>query len=166
MNFKISILACLVILLGGCAGQKFLPTSTQVQHNQYGSLVHVGRRLQPTLSGELIALDSNHVFVLSTKTNTCTATPFNQISQVSVKYATKKDGAPIILLYSVLFPISHGLFAPISILVNSIASSAIVSNAYTYKNLPRVKLNMFARFPQGIPPNLDINKIKLPTAMK
>ncbi len=166
MNFKISFLACLVILLGGCAVQKFLPNSTQVQHNRYGALVKVERRQQPTLSGELIALDSNHVFVLSAKRNMGTVIPFNQILRVSVKYATKKDGAPIILLYSVLIPISHGWFAPLSLLVNSIASSEIVSNAYTFRNLPREKLNMFARFPQGIPSNLDINKIGWPTAMK
>lgn len=149
-----------------CALPNYLPISSRLQMNPYGSFIQVEQNSLPTITGELIALDSTNLFVLSSATYRCTAIPLNKVASIKIKYAKKEGGAGIIAVYSLLFPISHGWFFPVSFLVNILTSSAIISNAYSMHNIPRAKLKMFARFPQGLPPNIDITEIKRALATK
>ncbi|MEO6130332.1 MAG: hypothetical protein ABIQ02_00685 [Saprospiraceae bacterium] len=166
MNYKLSIVVCLVIFVGGCSVPNYIPKSSVIQNYPYGALVHVTNKKLVTMDGELIAIDSNQLILLSALTNKCISIPVAQIAGVSIKFAKMENGAGIILAYSILFPLSHGAFFLLSAPINSIVSSVILRQAYTFKNLPREKLKMFARFPQGIPPNVDINRISLPIGLK
>ena len=62
-----------------------------------------------------------------------------------------------------LMSIGHGLFGVISLPINVLATNGITKSKYTLKypdNMSWDKIQKFARFPQGIPKNIDLKEIQ------
>jgi|GEM_PF-437536 len=173
----------LAVILGSCGSIKYLPNSAEIDMNQYGSFIKVSKKTTGiSFSGELLALDSNNIFVLiDSLPNISKRTviiPIAEVANFKLQYAnTSQYGWTIpagIILPLIPFPDPddqssimpfHGFFALLTIPVNLIVTIAITAAAqkqfkYTNKNISIDQLRMFARFPQGIPPNIDIAKIK------
>ncbi len=103
--------------------------------------------------------------------------PINDVKRFKLRYARPKHYGwtiPIGIILP-LIPFTdpdgggrmpfHGFFALLSIPVNLIVTIAVTKageNAFKYndKNMTYDKLKMFARFPQGVPTNIDLASIK------
>lgn len=151
--------------MSSCASlPKYLPKTDNIDVNQYGSFIKV-HTLDKSVKGELIAVDSVRIIVLShkkhiTKINNI---PIERIKYFKLFYARSKKYGWTIPLYAIS-TVSHGYWLLFSAPLNIIATTAVASsgqNDFTYnkKTITYKELKMFARFPQGIPPNVDINKI-------
>jgi hypothetical protein len=166
MKNKTGLLALLLILLGGCnAGlPKYLPSADQLGVNEHGSYISLSMQDGPGLQGELIAIDTDSIVVLEKSTQSCVVMPVSGIKRYSLYYAQPKNYAWTIPLYS-LVTISHGWFMIISFPVNLISTSIIYregKNAYRYRanEISYESLKMFARFPAGLPPGIDLASIR------
>ena len=170
MKNKVTILVLLAIIMSSCTTPAYLPSSDRIDVNQSGSYIKVSRKSNENIEasafvkGELIAIDSNNMVVLSAKTNSCIAVPMNDVKRFELKYARGKHYGWTIPVFS-LASIAHGLFGIFTIPVNLIVTTAVTlsgENAFIYKgkNITYDQLKMFARFPQGIPSNIDLESIK------
>ena len=165
MRTKLIIIAWIAIISGGCATPKFLPSSNKIDVNQYGSYIKLIPKKGRKVEGELIAIDSNKIIVI-TISGKLVSTPINQLKRFYLTYAKPKHYGWTIPVYS-LATISHGFVAIISLPINLIVTISVTvsgEQAFTYnkKKLTYDQLKMFARFPQGIPDNIDTAKIKYP----
>jgi len=166
MKTKTGFLALLVFLLSGCniGLPKYLPTPDQLGVNEYGSYISITMQQGSTLHGELIAVDNDSIVVLKKSTNACIVMPVSGVKRFSLNYAQPKNYGWAIPLYSLL-TISHGWFMIFSFPVNLIATAIIYSegkNAFRYRTheISLESLKMYARFPDGIPPGIDLAGIK------
>jgi hypothetical protein len=178
MLIRSSIVLLAAVLLGGCAASyapdDWLPEADMVQEEQYGAWisltpVNANPRLKTKyvlISGEFIGADSNYVYVLG---GSIQAVPADSITRSVLELAdTDRELYPAWGLLGALSTISHGFFLvfslPTWIITGSIISSnEVSSNRYEEENPPKEywsRLLKFSRFPQGMPPGLDLNKLK------
>ena len=163
MKTNIFILGLFLVLLNSCSTPSYLPSSDQIDVNEYGSHIRF-RTSYSNIEGELIAIDSTEITVLLAEKRTCVTFPLNEVNLFKLSYAQPKHYGRKIPVYT-LATIAHGfwliLTAPLNLIV-TISVSASGENAFTYSdnNMTYDKLRMFARFPQGIPPNIDLESIK------
>jgi hypothetical protein len=163
---KINIaLGLLIIFFSGCSSSRYyLPSSDKIDVNEYGSYIRIRQKTPPSVSGELIAIDSNKIVVLTEETKICTTVLVNDVEHFTLRYAKQKNYGWTVPLY-MLATLTHGFFAiytlPASVIV-TVSVSILDDNSFKYtdKNMTYDKLGMFARFPQGIPPNIDLASIK------
>jgi hypothetical protein len=136
--------------------------------NEYGSYIAIRSRKGGLVAGELIAIDSTHIVVLPDPKRKipqpCVSFPVNNVRQFTVQYAKNKNYSLTIPLYT-LATLGHGFFSILTAPVNVIVTGAVTASAknefrYRKKQITFKELPMFARFPQGIPPNIDIASIK------
>jgi hypothetical protein len=164
MKTNVAIYAFLLALLCGCNSQKQLPKSSQIDVFQYGSYIEVHLHKSSTIKGELIALDSNEIVVLNKKTKICEKIALEKVKSFNLKYANSPNYGPSVPLLSLL-TLSHGYYMLITLPLNLIVTMSVTLSgeygfSYSHKDMTYEKLKMFARFPQGIPPNIDIEDIK------
>ncbi|MDH5599013.1 MAG: hypothetical protein OEY34_07810 [Cyclobacteriaceae bacterium] len=156
-------LGCL-LLLGSCASPKYMPSYDKIDVSEYGSYIKIrGNNIEMT-AGELIAIDKGNFIILSEKERKCVSIPLREVNNYTLKYAQPKHYGWTIPVFSVV-SLGHGLLALISLPVSLSTTSAVTASgetAFTYnkKSIPIKKLNQFARFPQGIPPNISLEMIK------
>ena len=164
MKNKIILTGLLAIIISSCTSPRYLPSSDKIDINQNGSYINIIPKTTANIDGELIAIDSNKIVVLSEATNKCMTVQINDVERFTLQYAKPKHYGWTIPVYT-LATIGHGalliLTAPINFIV-TILVTASGENAFQYsdKNMTYDKLKMFARFPQGIPPNIDLASIK------
>ncbi|MBN2482103.1 MAG: hypothetical protein JXB19_10205 [Bacteroidales bacterium] len=137
----------------------------------------VNRVTGRTIRGELIEAGMERLIVL-TDSNSMKKTvqvPLSSIKNYKIRYAQPKKvynwAIPIFSLVFTLFPVwntaegsympFHGYYFAFSVPVNLIATIyAAASNVntvqYNTKRMPYEELKKFARFPQGIPPGIDV----------
>jgi hypothetical protein len=154
----------MAVIICSCSTPGYLPKSDDIDVNQYGSYITVLHKSGKYTRGELIAIDSNRLIILSSPGKNIPETPeivpIAGISHFSVKYAKPKHYGWSIPVYT-LATIGHGVFligtAPINLIV-TIAVTAGGENSFEYseREMTYEKLKMFARFPQGIPPDVNI----------
>lgn len=118
------------------------------------------------VKGELIAVDSIRLVVLvrTKEIPQSVIVPISEISSFKIRYARPKNYLWTIPLFT-LSTVAHGIFlvitAPINLIVTTnVTVSGAFSFTYSDKKMTDDKLKMFARFPQGIPPNIDISSIR------
>lgn len=164
MKIKIIITGLFAIIISSCTSPRYLPSSDKIDVNEYGSYISITRKKTSNIDGELIAIDSNKIIVLTENTKKCVTVPVNEVERFSLRYAKPKNYEWTIPVYT-LSTISHGnyiiLTAPVNLIV-TISVTVAGKNAFKYsdKNMTYDKLKMFARFPQGIPTNIGIESIK------
>lgn len=156
----------LLALCGGCfrtsAPPDFLPTVQQATREAYGGWIRVDDRNDRRIEGELLAATQDTLHVLST--SGWVAMPVDQV-RVATLTAYDLSIRPIAAwgVVGMVSTISHGFFliltAPIWIITSS-AAAASASRAPRIRTAEPVRLASFARFPQGLPPDIDRKAIR------
>jgi hypothetical protein len=164
MKTKIALIGLLIIFFSSCTSPRYLPTSDKIDVNEYGSYIKISHKTTSNIDGELIAIDSNKIIVLTEDTKKCVAVPVSEVKHFSLRYAKSKHYGWSIPLFAV-YPFMHGWYSiftmPIHLIVTiSVTASGESAFKYSDKNMTYEKLRMFARFPQGTPPNVDLTSIK------
>jgi hypothetical protein len=170
MKTKIVLIGILAILMYGCTPVEYLSTSDQIDVNPYGSRIIIQRTAGPAIKGELISIAGSNLIVLkdidSNKRSerTTVTIPINEIKSYSVQYAKSKSYWWSIPVFT-LATIAHGwwliITAPVNLLVTGIVTTTGATDfQYKSQNMTYEELKKFARFPQGIPENIDITSIK------
>jgi len=163
MKTKIIATILLVFFLSSCRLALYLPSSDTIDENEYGSYIKIIHKTKSNIYGELIAIDSNNIIVLSDDSEKCEIVSLSDVEQFTLKYANSTNYGWTIPIYT-LATIGHGWLliftAPINLIV-TISINIHGSNAFKYsdKNMTFEKLKMFARYPQGIPSHIDIDSI-------
>ncbi|HRH34090.1 MAG TPA: hypothetical protein PKY12_03485 [Catalimonadaceae bacterium] len=157
----------IVLMLGSCQSIGFLPKPRQVGVWPYGGMI-VGRDSAQTLvRGELIAIDSGKIYVLTQKSNSPNRTleiyPIGKFHFHKLQYANKTDRMSLAIPISIVASFAGGYFAVFTIPINLATTRAVSASGkrdyeYTEKNRP-ANLQAFARFPQGIPKGISLSDI-------
>ena len=186
-------LACAALACAGSIGcgatlapRHWLPTAREAQREGYGGWITArtehGATLQ-TLSGELLAISDDSVLVL-TSGGAVGAALADVRSATLEAYDTQSGDVGKMTLAGAVTSISTGagllLVAPLWIVTGTIATSAIAARGrHEVREADRagsgagetrgnraswMELRLFARFPQGIPPGLDVSRLELAPA--
>lgn len=164
MRIRIIIIGCLSLFICSCTSPRYLPSSETIDVNAYGSYIRINTNKTGNISGELISIDSTTIVVLKQSLNKCVSVLIKDVHRFSLRYAKPKQYGWTIPVYT-LSTIIHGSMlvftAPINLMVTiGVTMSSEDAFQYNEKNLSYEKLKMFARFPQGIPHNIDVASIK------
>ncbi|MCC6815267.1 MAG: hypothetical protein IT267_02525 [Saprospiraceae bacterium] len=164
MKTKIFILGLIVIMVSSCISKKYLPTSKKIDVNEYGSFIIIRYKKTSRTSGELIAVDSSTIVVLAEKTKKCMSVFVRDVDYFSLRFANPRNYGWTIPIYIIL-PFIHGSFSVLTIPIHLITTISLTATGessviYTNKEISYEKLRMFARFPQGIPQEIDQTSIK------
>jgi hypothetical protein len=160
------ICAAALALLAACASttapQNWLPNAAETQIQGFGSWISLtidGDTLKTTLDGELIAIEQHTVLVL-----TCDSLfAVNQEEISAAKLTSYYSGASLLALWTVLGVLStpsHGWFmgltVPLWVITGSVSSAGqSYAPQKKYPKLSWYELRQYARFPQGLPPEVD-----------
>ena len=163
MKTKLLFIVVISLFAFSCSSPKYLPTSDKIDVNEFGSYINVSMKKGERIDGELIAIDSNKIVVLSSTEKKCLLVSVKEIKRFTLQYAQPKQYGWTIPVF-LLSTISHGFFSIFTVPVNlivTISSTSSGNSAFKYKSksMNYQKLKMFARFPQGIPSNIPIESI-------
>ncbi|MBK8981610.1 MAG: hypothetical protein IPM38_04635 [Ignavibacteria bacterium] len=169
MKTKLAATVIAALMLSSCSySPDYLPESEEIDVNQYGSYISLYRNEKETIRGELIAVDSIKFIVLSkpedSPVKTIKIIPVKEVSKYYLKYADGVSYGGAIPLFT-LASLVHGYMAVITLPINLLVTIAIASSgesAFTYgdEEIKITDLKMFARFPQGLPPGIEVRGIK------
>ncbi len=164
MKNKIILTGLLIFILSSCSSLIYLPSSEKINVNENGSFIRINSQTKSSIEGELISIDSNNIIILNAKKNLCETIPLKDVNRFNLRYAKPKHYGWTIPT-AIILPAIHGVYSLFTIPINLIVTISVTSsgeNAFTYnkKNITFDKLKMFARFPQGLPSNIDIANIK------
>jgi hypothetical protein len=142
----------------------YVPGAESLTESVHGSYLVLESKDGNHISGELIAVDSSGVVLLSSREKKCVTVPRNSIAWYSLHYAKAKNYSWTIPVYS-LFTLSHGIFLVFTLPLNLITTSSITNGGirsyrYTKKNFTLDQMKDFARFPQGIPAGVSVGEIR------
>jgi len=167
-NIIISLIITAALICSSCSTAAFLPTTSRIVDNQYGSYIDVQLIDTRSLKGELIAVTPNVLYVLRNDEDSerLDSATLDQIKNFSIRYAKSK-----VANYGWMIPVSaaitltHGFFLLLSMPINLITTSIVTITAgdsyvIKKKDISWYNLNKFARFPQGIPDNVRLEDIK------
>ncbi|MBS3770960.1 MAG: hypothetical protein KGY70_14755 [Bacteroidales bacterium] len=154
----------LAFILSNCTYPKYLPKRDNIGVSEYGSYIKVKRTAGKKIRGELLVIDTTGINVLtnSHSKNKVVFIPIKEIRRFKLKYAKPSAYWWTIPVYS-LASIGHGAFLIFSLPINLAVTVTTTTNSnsvYNYNDLTYKELKMFARFPQGIPQNIDISDIE------
>ena len=168
MKIKIIILGVIAFYISGCYSPAYLPSSDDIDVNQYGSYINISCKNGPDVSGELLSIDTLSILILTPgkddTTHIISKVNVENISSFSLRYAKPHQYGWSICLVPLL-PLVHGWYsvftAPINLIVTiSVTVGGSTSFKYNNKDMPLDKLKMFARFPQGVPSNIDLKYLR------
>ena len=151
----------LLALSGSCfrttAPSSYLPTAAEATRDAYGGWIRVQNRDDTQVEGELLAATVDTLHVLSF--GGWLAMPVAQVRVATLTaFRVPLDGIIIWGALGGLSTISHGfvliLTAPTWIVASSLAGAS-ASKAPRVRSVDPAKLAPFARFPQGLPPDID-----------
>lgn len=149
----------LLVFLSSCSAPQYVPKVEEVPFSAHGSHIEVQKNTKATIEGELIAVDVTGLTVLTDASKQLHIVSFEDIEKFKLSYAQPNSYAWTIPVYT-LSTLSHGVLlmitAPANIAITSVVT-ARGANAFTYNQtvISYEDLRMFARFPQGIPPNIE-----------
>jgi len=164
MKNKTFLLGLLILIMSSCSVPAYLPSFDQIDVSERGSHIRLVHKTKSNIEGELISIDNNEIVVLVDDVEKCMTVPVSEVKRFSLRYAQPKNYDWTIPVFT-LATLSHGWFLFLSAPVNLIVTISVTvagENAFKYsdKNMTYDQLRMFSRFPQGIPPNIDIADIK------
>lgn len=166
-------LIIIILLLNSCASMHHahLPKVKEIDTDFYGGYIDIlikpGVKINKKkhVKGELIAIDDSKmlVYMVNIKNPKITEVNLKDIKFFKIYYAKGTNYAVTSLLP--VSTITHGIGLLLTLPVN-IAGVLYVNissqDDFTYnkKNIKLDQLKMFARFPQGLPPNVKLEDIK------
>ena len=160
------LIIIIIMMLVGCSAPSYVPEPSLVNINTRGAYISIDLTVRGVrnVKGELIAVSEEYIYVLRSKEGN------KQVDSVNVKlvrdydcrFAQPKGFGWTIPVFT-LATISHGWFAFITMPINFI-SAVIINNGpdydYSQRKLPIDLLNRYARFPQGLPPGIDLKELE------
>lgn len=163
----------LIILLGlgglsiSCSTPDYLPTPAETTSFVHGSRLIVRISEDKTIRGELIEVNPNTLMLMENRQDTRVRTvPKDRIEwiyiMVALTYNERKTVESLTTLNSIL-PLGHGLFGIATLPINWAVSANRRNNFYRIRYPEGIawdELHRFARFPQGLPPNVDPLQIR------
>lgn len=166
MKTKIILILLISTILFSCVPYTpaYLPSSNQIDLSKYGSFIKLEYKDSLYYEGELIAIDNKNLIILTESEGKCESIPLKGLARFVLYSAVPKDYGVFVPLYSIL-TFSHGLFGIFTLPINLITTISVAiggRNAYRYtdNNITVQELKMYARFPQGVPPNVKLDEIK------
>ncbi len=177
----IFLITAIVILFGNCSSIKYLPSEDNPGDSPYGAFIRLRIKTLNYVEGELIAVDSANIyllrqfsFIFAEDYQKLDTIPLQTVHSYRLRYINASNTAGLFLggIGLPLIPFSvpgnsgfmpfHGFFAVITVPVNIITIARMQNDLFTYndRQLPISKLYKYARFPQGIPENVDIEAIE------
>lgn len=165
MKTKLLILSWALFALSSCKLSSHLPKMSELGKYPYGAYIKVKGQSNHDISGELITAGDKELVIRDPNTGLCNVFAVKSIRKFKLYFALS-DNAYIwpMPAYSI-FAALHGYLGVFTIPINIIATSIIygVSKTgfrYTEKNLPVNQLFLYARYPQGLPPNITLRDIR------
>ena len=160
---------CVVVIVSGCfrttAPKGWLPTAEKAQQDAYGGWIKLDftTGVTPnTVHGELIAATSDSVHVLSSDSLVVVPTA-SVIAGTLTAYDAQHGALRWWTVLGGLSTLSHGfglvLSAPVWAVAGSMATAS-GSKAPRVESTDPTLLRMYARFPQGLPPGLDVRSLR------
>lgn len=165
MKIKNYLFVLLVLLISSsCYNYKYIPQVNKYNDSVNGSFIFVKLKNSESYKGELIATDTNFVYVFDKKEEMCYRFNKEKIDTYTVRIARSFNSS---LIGGVLVPFSflHGFGLIISLPINlaTYLSLKLTSRSiFQYKpnELPMSELDTYARFPQGFPNGITFKDIK------
>lgn len=172
------ILSILFISIQSCAGTlpKYVPKYEDLHKSAYGAFIELEMDDSSEITGELIAIDNDYIYVLSDISDSNSSKDFTKIEKKVTKFSTEKmrgfkinyaqdRNYNLLFLSSLIVTYFHGKYIILTLPLNLIGMGIIThsgSTAFelTNKDLTLNELKMYARFPQGIPKPLLIDLVK------
>ena len=155
-----------MLVVQACSSPKGLPKPEQLGYHTKGGHINVKMIAGGKYSGELIASYPDKLFVLLASENDTSLqeVSWDDVKSFALYYAEGKNQNWRIPVYS-LATIFHGFFLIFTLPVNLVSTSIMAyasRNEYSFReeHLPREKIQMFARFPQGIPDGVSKENIR------
>ena len=168
---KISFISICLLSIVGCASPSYLSKPEDFKYYVKGLMLDYETNNGAKGLGELIAVNNNDLVLISLE-----KTPFlfslnkDEIAYADIIVASTSDNPKAISWWGGLInllSIGHGAFAIISLPINILATTGFGTNAAksTYRieypqSIQWNEMHKFARFPQGIPLNIDLKDIK------
>ncbi|MCC6752909.1 MAG: hypothetical protein IT266_02875 [Saprospiraceae bacterium] len=164
MKIRFLYPAIIIFCLHACSYPHYLPTSENIDVNEYGAAIRVVRIDKKSVSGELIHADTAMLIVLTHQEHRCIKIPNRDIKSFTLRYAKSRNYHWATALVLVLPAINGVLFlftGPIH-LVGALSVAMGSEKAFTYNegDIRWDQLSMFARYPQGLPPNVELDRIQ------
>ncbi len=174
-KYLIIYFALLVIIWSGCAHvPSYVPEKQDLITSVYGSNIELYRKNAEAVIGELIAIDSSSVIILEDNEYEDYQ---DRMSPKKLRIIDHKQTDGFILRYSQpvhyawtipvfsLATFLHGWWSiftfPINLAVTiSVTTGGHTSFRYNEHDISLSQLKIFARFPQGIPPNIKLTDIR------
>ncbi len=170
------ILVFMVSCASTVAPRGWVPKANELPRDVFGSWIEVITRDNKLITGELIAVQSDTLFVAKDR---LIAIPKDNIKVAKlIAYDMRNTGSCIgIILFTLLgtaSTISHGFFliltAPAWILTGTVSCLMYHMNPHAIITYPSVlpfrrtsleDFKPFARYPQGLPPDIDRSLIRM-----
>ena len=163
------VLSLYALTVTGCfhtsAPKGWLPTAEEAQRDAYGGWIKLDFSMgaeKNTVHGELIAAAPDSLHVLTA--DSLVVVPTSSVTAGTLTAFDSQYGA--LRLWTILgavSTVSHGfvlvLTAPIWAIAGSTATASS-SKAPRVESTDPALLRMYARFPQGLPPGLDVRSLR------
>jgi len=159
--------AIMIACAGASAPRGWLSPAIETQRDAFGAWIQITflqAANRENIDGELIAVEGDIVYILAA--NTLKSAQVAQIKQARLTtYDSRSSLLALWTLGGVLSTLSHGIGLVISAPVWIICGTMMTSfESYaprvTYPPKAWEELRKFARFPQGLPPDLDRHPLK------
>lgn len=169
LKSKILIALCFIVLCGCStvkAPQGSVPRRKAIVTDAFGGWINVSlKTTQSSIQGEFIAVSSDSLFIMSDYK--VQILPKADIDNARVVFFNTESGIYGAWTFlNSLATISNGYFLVFTLPINLITGISTTSgeakriNYYDYPTLSWDELNKYARFPQGIPEQVDTKEIK------
>lgn len=156
----------LAIVMCSCLSPAYLPKYNTIDENRFGSYINIHQKDGPSVQGELLAINGQQLIVLTEHKNIkkFVVVPVNLISNFQLRYAQPRHYGWSIPLFTGV-TVLHGWYSAITAPLNLVGTIIVTVSGedafmYNQKQLSYTELKMFARFPQGLPPNIVVESIK------
>lgn len=164
MKINIFFLIASALFFSDCTAPKYLPYAEDVYTNEYGAYINIILPKGDVVEGELIAIDSSNIVVLTEETRSCTTVSLDEVKYFKLRYAKARNYGWSIPVF-VLSSLTHGVGAIITLPLNLVVTIVVTATGqsafqYNHRNMTYDKMRMYARFPQGIPRNVSIHSIE------
>lgn len=153
------------LLLGGCvastAPEGWLETPNVQSPAVYGGWIHVRVANQPPIMGELLAVGTDTLYMLTA--TELTTIPLQQIRRATVTMYQVTQGQEVFVLWTLLgaaSSVTHGfgfvISGPAWFLIGTLSTIGYLDwPTIRYPQHEWEALRQYARFPQGMPHGLD-----------
>jgi len=154
---RIWLLALCTACFRTTAPQGWLPTPREAQTDAYGGWIRVEELAGSEVEGELLAATADTIHVLGD--SVWVAVPVSQVKEATLTgYHVRIEPLVTSGILGSVSTVSHGFFAVLTLptwIVTSTAGASSASRAPRVISTSPSALNVFARFPQGLPADVD-----------